>query len=328
MKRGIFSSSFLNNEAYVESSKDWIVDLQFYHTYWFDLLYNPIEGIPSRDLLIEYLSELRRNVEESLEKRFIYFISSRKRIRFDVSKKPSYGYFGNKVKIYLLVGREKERISITVDMGGMKDGDRPTIALCDGFATIDYGGGCKTTMSVYDFLEMINCNIGNKTKIEYVGYTKEPEVRPTKGKHLGLTDVLHLVSNEDNDIFITFNIFKVISHSVHSSLNLNFVVSNSMIDEIAVDLEGRILEKCFILYFNSSSQIRNKSNEKSELINNLKILASENKINSINICYEPDASNDSVMLYSSSVPASLRHIFTVKMVDDYLSITPGSAYFP
>jgi hypothetical protein len=143
-----------------------------------------------------------------------------------------------------------------------------------------------------------------------------------------LTDVLRRVSNEDNDIFVTFNLFKVISLATGSPSLINFAVPNAMTDEIKVDLEGKIIEKCFILYFDSENQFRNKAKERTELINNLKHLGQENKIRAIHICYEPDGPSEYSVLCSSKVEPKSRHVFAARLNGEDLHISSGSEYFP
>lgn len=78
LTRGMFSS-FINNDVYQESEKNWIVELQHYHSCWFGLLHNPLKGISSREMVISYLAKIRKQVEDNLEKRFVYFILSQKK---------------------------------------------------------------------------------------------------------------------------------------------------------------------------------------------------------------------------------------------------------
>lgn len=326
LTRGLFSS-LINNDIYRESEKVWIVELQRFYTYWLGLLDNPLEGISSREFLIQYLSAVRKQVEENLEKRFVYFICSKKRVRFDISKPPRYGIFDRKLKLCLLVGKKK-KISVKLDLGVSKDDIKPTIDITEEFFTLTADDGSKFSLSVHDFVDQIGLNLGHSTKVEYVGYTKSPEIRPTNGEHTGLNDVLRRVSNEDNDIFITFNLFRVYAYATGHQSMLNFMMPNSMTDEITVDLEGRILEKCFIFYFDSDNQFRNKPKERAELINSLQRLSSDNKIRSVHICYEPDDSGEPIILYSSKVEPRSRHVFNVKLDDNKLCITPGSEHFP
>lgn len=117
------------------------------------------------------------------------------------------------------------------------------------------------------------------------------------------------------------------SIGTESTKNINFYMANSLIDETQDDLEGLIIEKCFILYFNSNNQVLNKANEKKELINNLKKLKKENKINSIQIVYEVNENSEYYTLYSDYVKSNVQHLFTVEESEKDLKISKGSNIF-
>jgi hypothetical protein len=109
---------------------------------------------------------------------------------------------------------------------------------------------------------------------------------------------------------------------------LNFMVANAMTDEIGTDLEGRIIEKSFIEYFNSENQTRARGMERGELRNNLALLVRENKINSVQFVYEVDPPSEYWQFGSSSVAPKLRHAFTVKIEDGKLCLEDGAPLMP
>ena len=125
MNRGYFSS-ITEIDGYKNAEKEWIVDLQDYHKYWYDLVVNPgdvAECFDTRKLVVEYLKQIKKDVEEHLEKRFIYFISSRESVRFDTKKKPSYNFFSKKHTLHLVLGNNARR-SIKCDLFGADGGRR------------------------------------------------------------------------------------------------------------------------------------------------------------------------------------------------------------
>lgn len=100
MSRGMFAS-IAASDAYKNADKEWCVELQTYHKYWYDLVVNPndvADYFDTRKLIVEYLRAVKKHVEESLEKRFIYFICSREKVRFDTNKKPSFNPITKKQK--------------------------------------------------------------------------------------------------------------------------------------------------------------------------------------------------------------------------------------
>lgn len=324
MNRGIFSSMVDNNEVYNDSNKEWIVELSQSTIFWYDLIKNPNEKFNTKSFIVEYMSSLKELVEKELEKRFIYFIFSRKKVRFNINKKPKYTFFSNELVLEVLVGRDKKRKKIKCFFPNKI---KPKVEITEKFITLIFNKYTKQTLSVHDFLLSTNINIGESSEVHYVGYTKNPNERPLNGNHSGLNDILYSVSNEENDIFICFNLFKVISNALNVDTNINFVFANSMIDEIDVNIEGLIIEKCFILYFNALNQSKNKENELGELKNNLQKLVDKNKINSIQFNYEFEEDNEYWSFYSTKVDSSKRHTFTVNLKDNSVNVEKGSLFF-
>lgn len=324
MNRGFFAS-IINNEVYKNSEKNWSVELSNSWMYWYDLLANPNDtGYPfdTKKLIVEYLTNLKKEVEQSLEKRFVYFICSRPKIRFNTKKNPTYNPLTKRYKFHLLVGKKARKKTARVAFFNIKTEkfEKKEFEITEKYITITDGEGDKITSSIHDFLSNAEVNFEFPTNVEYVGYTKNPDSRPTNGAHTGLSDVLHNVSNEESDILILFNLFKVSTCASSQNQALNFLISNPMTNEVNVDLEGQIIEKCFILYFDSDKQNKNKENEKNELKNNLLKLSQENKIGSIRVYYEFERPTEYWLLSSSNIAPRAGHRFTVKLTDDNLEI--------
>jgi len=263
-------SSIVDNDIYQQSEKEWIVELQRYHKYWYDLVVNPGEVADyfnTRKLIVDYLKSIKKQVEENLEKRFVYFICSRTKVRFNTNKKPFYNPITKNVKIHILIGKEGARRTISCKFFDIHKNKffRPQIKLTEKYITITDSRGDLTTASIHDFLEDTNISLGIDSKVEYVGYTKNPHTRPTNGAHTGLSDVLYKIADENRDSLIYFNVFKVMTRAVSSNSMLNFAIANAMTDEVNAELEGSLIEKCFIFYFDSINQSRNKDKELLEL---------------------------------------------------------------
>lgn len=154
--------------------------------------------------------------------------------------------------------------------------------------------------------------------MQYVGKTKIPEKRPIDGSHKGLNKVLYKLSNEDNDIFIFYNIFKVLVSAINEDFNAEFIVSNSMTNEINVDKEGDILEKSLILHFSSENQLQNLDREIGEFRNNLIEIAIKNKITKFTMGYEVDDESEYYRFGSSSIKAKHNHSFTYTVENNLL----------
>lgn len=317
----------LDMEAYRASQKDWFIESLHSKIYWYELLVNKHQLFDTKKLIRDELSVLKKHVEDNLEKRFIYFIFSRTKVRFDSSRQPTITAFRKRLKVHLLIGKQQKRISVSIDAKRV-DGKPIKASVDDKFITISISEEDQVCMSVHDFLLSTGVSLGLFSKIHYIGYTKNPQTRPTNGAHSGLSKILHNVSNDDNDILISFNLFKVTTKGSFEEKQMDFIIANSMTDEISVDLEGYIIEKCLILYFDSNNQDANKDNERSELLSSLRKLKSENRIRSIQLHYEiDDPLSDYFTFYSDNVSPNLRHVFTVKESNDAIMIAAGSTLY-
>lgn len=319
MNRGFFSI-VAETEAYKNADKEWFVELQQYHKYWYDLVVNPhevAEYFDSRQLIVDYLKRIKAAVEAGLEKRFIYFICSRERVRFNIKKTPSYNRITRSTKFHVLIGKNKIKKTIRCKFFDMQRQKfyHPKIELTEKYITITDAQNHNITLSIHDFLEDANIFLGLDSNVEYVGYTKNPESRPTNGGHTGLSDTLYRQSENCRDSFIYFNLFKIITRADDEVSMLSFAFANSMTDEVDVELEGKLLEKCFIFYFDAAGQNRNKKNELSELDKNLRRISKEQKINKIRIHYEIEKKTEYAIFSSSKVRRSTRHMFTVQTND-------------
>ena len=324
MDRGMFGS-LLDNELYTKSEKEWIVELQNVDMFWYELLMQPNNEVNTKQYIKYWLEDRKNQVNQCLEKRFIYFICSRKKVRFCKNKKTRYGLFDKNLHLYIEVGKDRARKKIVVPVFSLdgKNKVQPKVELDEKYITFFYSDKIKLVMPVHDFLLNTGLDLGISTEVHYVGYTKNPEKRPTNGQHAGLNDVLYRVSGDD-DILIYFNIFKVISNAFNDEYNSNFIIANAMLDEIKSNDEGQIIEKCFINYFDAENQFRNKRAEKAELKNRLRKLAKDNGINSIQIFYELESPNEYFTFYSSKIKPKLKHEFTVKLNGNNLEVVSGS----
>ena len=312
--------------TYTDTDKDWHVELCNSTYFWYDLLLHPLEGFDTKQQITDYLKRLQAMVETQLDKRFIYFLAARKKLRFCVTKKPRYSLFGSHLVLYVEIGRERIRRKVTTRIFDAQTQQpiKPPVELSDRFITFYYTPNHKESWSIHDFLKSSDIELGINMEVHYVGYTKNPSERPINGSHRGLSDMLYRVSNEEHDFFIFYNLFKVSSFRVDPNSAINFIIANSMIDEIKVDEEGRIIEKALIKYFGAETQEINKEKEQAELENSLERLAAKNNINSVAIHIEMDKPSELYRFCSRSVEPSDKHFFTCRIGNNGVEIIKGS----
>lgn len=316
-------------DGYNNSIKDWYVELQRSDMYWYELVVNGHDQVNTKKIIFDKLKALKNKVESNLEKRFIYFICSRKKVRFCTKEEPRFIQGIKKYEIKVKVGKEQKEQIILADALYDEYGYPAKVKIeeTERFIYFCHHSGNKFAVSIHDFLLDSEINIGIETVVHYVGYTKNPNNRPLNGVHGGLSDILYKVSNEDNDILIFFNLFKVTAFAKNNEFNIDFSIANSMVDEIDVDKEGFVIEKSFIFYFDSDNQVKNKAKEKTEIENNLLDFIEKHNINSIQIHFEVDDKSEYYKFSSSKITAKHQHVFTAKLNNNSLLIDNDSVLF-
>ena len=123
--------------AYTESSKNWHITLDRSNCFWYELIVNPPAFVDTRGDIADYLRRLKSAVEQTLEKRFIYFFVSRKKVRFDTTKKPKYSLFRKYLVLRLLIGKDGQSRTIkrkVFDQSGKQI--TPKVEVTDSFIRI------------------------------------------------------------------------------------------------------------------------------------------------------------------------------------------------
>ncbi len=315
MSRGVFS--FITEHAtYTEQKKDWHVELIQSTWFWFDLLIDSPDGVNMMEAARKQLNALNDAVKNELDKRFVYFLASRPKIRFSTKRKPHYASFSGKLILYIEVGRERIIRRCVVKFADATGKPvKPRIEVTDRLITLSEDEQHKVTYSIYDFFSLCGIRTGIDTEVHYVGYTSDPSGRPIDRNHRGFGDMLHWTSRDDQtyDYFVFYNLFKVTSLAMDTASPINFVVSNAMIDEVRADEEGLIVEKILVKYFSTKAQELNNTKESTELDNSLDKLIRNHNIHSITFDIEVDERSDLCRFFSRSIKADDRHHFTCRM---------------
>lgn len=308
--------NILQSREYKEADKEWNVELSNSTLYWYELLESNFQEFDTPSLIKQDLKRQKEEVAALFDKRFIYFICSRKKVRFNIKRKPRKLFFSKKVRIYLLIGKAEKRSHIDVEFRDSKTREIkiPKIDLYDKFITIYQESGDKESLPIHNFLELIGLDIGFPSKVEYVGYTKNPDTRPTNRSHSGLSQVLYNAKNDDNDILLYFNTFRV--YCTARSRSINITVPNTQSKDVSATDEGYLIEKSFIFYFDSKNQNRNREKESGELTNLLSKIKNRNRIKSVEFYYEFERNTEYWELYSSARSAKRAHRFSVKLSND------------
>ncbi|NRR30929.1 hypothetical protein HSX11_12135 [Oxalobacteraceae bacterium] len=176
-----------------------VADAKFH---WYDL----IAGFPIipdiRDPVGRYMRRMQFDLEAAMEKRLIYLVINRPRVRFDTTRAPSWGFFSLKVIVPILVGNDEKRGSVTIELevpfaATMK---KPTVAVTDKFITFNWGGLVEA-MSIHDVMQKFDNDVDFASRVQYVGQTRDPAGRLAKAR-LASVQKVHQQNSEDYDMLL------------------------------------------------------------------------------------------------------------------------------
>lgn len=319
--RGYFNF-IANQPAYTEAQKEWRVGLLHSKFFWFDLIVNPPEGCDVQRQAAALLDSHREAVRNSADKRFVYFIAARQRVRFCCRRPPKRSLSRKYLVIHLEVGRAKKLKQLRLEIP--KEARRfalPTLTEDGRFILVEGEEGQQAiALPVHDFLILHDVNLGIDTEVLYVGSTDDPATRPLSRDHRGYGDSVYPLSPEETDVFVFYNIFNVVSVAENSDFMLNFMIANSLIDEVQRVEEGELLEHGLIHYFGTKSQECNKIAEYGRLRNGLKKLLDRHKISAITFDIEMEEPHEFYRFFSRQVSARDRHHFALRVEHDQVII--------
>jgi hypothetical protein len=303
--------------------KLWRVDLLDSQMIWYELvLRNLHPEVDSRTAMKGVIRQLKRKHEDYFNRRFVYFICSREKVRFSVQRQARFSFLRRKLVIHLEIGSERRLKRCVVPaallrrISGIGRSVLPQVENSDIAITCTYPGGQKVTTSIHDFLLDAGINLGINTCIHYVGMTKNPDTRPLLRKHDGRTRTLALTRDASRDIFFFYNTFAV--RCLASDPHIVYWLSNAMTDEVDIQTEGLLLEKLLIGYFKPDCQ-GNLQSECTQLQNLFWKLADSRKITRMSVDLEVLDTSEYYTFYSSQAPPSSAHVFSVCPMDSVSS---------
>jgi len=236
----------------------------------------------------KYKKECKRKILEKLFPkddfhRFpIYYISIRPRTRF-IKHIKCMSKDRKSIRILLIEGFRPSVFSICIEelssMMGFDNSSSIVIYVQDKYIICN-DGKKQMTISVYDLLYLSGYKFKYDNEIFYIGCTKNPDSRPFSAAHAGLAEVLYNEYNRKrHDIFINYQQFHINS-IINNKAGLIFQVSNTMLNEINIEKEVKIVESCLIKYY-LENKTGNYKREMAYLKNRLDYDLSNRNISSI-----------------------------------------------
>jgi hypothetical protein len=217
--------------------------------YWYDLL---VDGAPLpdfRDPLGRYLRRMQFAVDGTQDKRLLYFIVSRPRVRIDVQRSVSWSFFSLKLTIPVLIGADERKSTIAIDLDVPFEATykKPLVQLQDKFLLLNWGALVEA-FSIHDLIERFDTGLAFPSTVLYVGQTHDPAGKLAKGEHPAVNRARNVVML-DNDTFLLVQRFDVKVDTTASDLS----------EEASQRTHMDLLEGALIGYFEDpASRLRNE----------------------------------------------------------------------
>ncbi|MBB3223307.1 hypothetical protein [Pseudoduganella umbonata] len=177
--------------------------------YWYDLL---VEGGPLpdfRDPIGRYLRRMQFAIDGTMEKRLLYFLVARPRVRFDLQRSVSWSFFSLKLTIPVLIGADERKSTITIDLDVPFEATykKPLVQVQDKFLLLNWGALVET-LSIHDLIQRYDTGLAFPGTVLYVGQTHDPAGKLAKGQHAPVNRARN-AAMLDSDVFLLIQRFDV-----------------------------------------------------------------------------------------------------------------------
>ncbi|WP_051293428.1 hypothetical protein [Pseudoduganella violaceinigra] len=266
--------------------------------YWYDLLVNDPLVPDFRDPIGRYQRRMQFALDATMEKQLLFFVVARPRLRFDIKKGTSWGFFGLKLSVPLLVGTENRRESITLELEVPFEATfkKPLVTLHDKYITLDWGA-LTECYSAHDLLQRFPNDLKYESTVQYIGITRDPQSRLAKGR---LPSVNRIVEENDG-ARDTFLLIKRMNVSVQTD-------APDLMGEASARSHVEVMAASLIRYFEGEKPAHHGTIEQNNRRERLTQLVETYQLESLTVDLgfkEADTFHD---LKSASAPLSRRHL--------------------
>ncbi|MFS2007225.1 hypothetical protein ACEN9F_26795 [Duganella sp. CT11-25] len=299
----------------------WVVTVADAKYHWYDLVCGFPEIPDIRDPVGRHLRRMQFDLEATSEKRLIYFVVNRPRVRFDASRSTSWGFFSLKLTIPILVGAEEKRDTLTVDLevpfaATLK---KPSVLLTDRFITLNWGGLIEA-LSIHDILQQYENDLNYQSKVQYVGQTKDPVGRLARAR-LAPVQKIHQKNNEDSDMLLLIQRMSVEVMSDEGDPAELEANQNAVATDILLKDRIDVIECALIRYF-EGPEMHGRSDKEAEVRKQrLREVQAANHLDSFRIDLRLEDAGKYDDLFSKHAAVSRSHIIDCSIVDGEVIVT-------
>jgi hypothetical protein len=299
----------------------WTVTVADAKFHWYDLVAGFPEIPDIRDPVGRHLRRMQFDLEATTEKRLIYFVVNRPRVRFDTTRSTSWGFFSLKLTIPILLGAEEKRDNLTIELevpfaATLK---KPSVIVTDRFITLNWGGLIEA-LSIHDILQNYENTLTFQSKVQYVGQTKDPMGRLARAR-LAPVQKIHRDNEEFNDMLLLIqrmNIEVISDEGDPGELPEN---QNPIAADILLKDRIDVIECALIRYF-EGPQMHGRSDKEAEVRRQrLREAQAANHLEHFRIDLRLDNPGKYEDLFSAHAGVSRTHIIDCTIVDGEVLVT-------
>lgn len=305
---------------YFDKAIDWQAELITSDMFWCDLLAkDPTieQNSQMSSLELAYLTRLETLLTRAFSDQCIYFLCRREKVRFDHGKMPRYNPITKKTKIYLLVGANKKRININVDLNNYFPTNKSNLKIKISNKFISFFKDEKDciTQSIHDFLSSMNIKLNIENEMIAIESTCSPCLNRAFPSYKILKDLINY-SNETQDILLFVNRYDINFKIYYETLSPDVRLISNLSDP--QDCIFLMLARCFTLYFfeNDVLAIISVKNARK----NLKKFLIKNNIHRIAIAHAYGHKNEYTSFSSEIISCLSDHIFKIENKKDEIFI--------
>lgn len=297
------------------ASQRWLVRISDAKYHWYDLLAGFPEKPDIRDPVGRYLRRMQFDLEAANEKSLIYCVVNRPRVRFDASRETHWGFFSLKLTVPLLTGANEQRDSVTVELKAPFGATvkKPTLTLTENFLILNWGGVIEV-LSVHDLLQTYVPDRKAYSQIMYVGQTRDPEARLSRGR-LPVVQKLHQANSEHSDTLLL--VLQAEVEVVCDDGDPAELAENQSIDGAAALARDRVdvIEAALIRYFEGPTPAGRYSEERCLRNTRLREVQQGSHLTGLEITLQLEDAGNYRYLGSDHVAAAGSHAIRCQIVE-------------
>jgi hypothetical protein len=283
--------------------------------YWYDLLADGTPLPDFRDPVGRYLRRMQFALDGTMEKRLIYFLVARPRVRIDPQRSISWGFFSLKLTIPILIGAQARKSTITIELDVPFEATlkKPTVELQDKYLLLNWGA-LTETFSIHDLLQRHDTGLPNAGKILYVGQTHDPSGKLAKGM-VTAVNRLREATEQDHDSFLLVQRYDV---QVQTT-------STELLEEPSIRSRTDIVEGALIRYFEGATPPGRRDSELSTRRDHLHELQQTYWLERLTVDTGFKDADAFYELGSDQAPTARRHVFECTVEQGLAEVTPLAA---